>query len=76
MWRVTPESCLLVKGPAKITVLSGEGHIFGYPIRPPMKVAVQKYKQFPVETEEALEVECVGGEVVERSYDSIVGTRA
>jgi len=55
-------SCALVKGPARVRVHRGSGHVFGYPLSEGSRLVVKKHRQYPLEAITDMEIEVVGGE--------------
>ena len=55
--------CLLVYGPARLRVISGDAYVFAYHLLPGKSIFVKRYKCMPVETDDHVKLELMyGGE--------------
>jgi len=64
-----------VRGPARVIIHNGSGNIYGYPLKKGLKIIVKKHKQYPIESDNNLEVEVIGGSIEVVNNPSNVGTK-
>ena len=58
---LTANTSLIVKGPATVTIVSGNSSVFGAPLSPNMELIIHRQKQLPIEATADSELEIAIG---------------